>query len=134
MAKNSILMLSSSSGQLNVITPAFKAAGWYGYASGFHTVAWKMTNFIGRVYIQVSLATEPKETDWSNIFLTETVPFVVYPANPALPTGLNGGDTGNDSFNWQANIVWCRLKIDRSYLTNPVLANVGTIDNVFLNY
>ena len=40
MAKNSIIMLVNTAGQLNVVGQPIKAAGYFGYARGIHTVAW----------------------------------------------------------------------------------------------
>lgn len=134
MAKNSIIMLVNTAGQLNVVGQPIKAAGYFGYARGIHTVAWSLNNFVGRIYLQASLATNPTENDWFPIWLQGQNPYVQYPANPDYPTGMNGGDTGVESYTFQANLVWIRAIVDRSYLPFPQIADVGTVQQILLNY
>jgi hypothetical protein len=133
MAKNSIIILTSTAGKLNVTGQAVKAAGYFGYARGIHTVVWYMNDFVGRVYLEGSLATNPGACDWFPIWLESLNPYVQYPLDPNNPTGTTG-DSGIGSYTFQANLVWLRIRIDRSYIVHPVLADVGTIQQSLLNY
>lgn len=133
MAKNSIIILTSTAGKLNVTGQPIKAAGYFGYARGIHTFAWYKNNFTGRVYIEGSLATNPGACDWFPIWLESLHPYTQFPLDPNNPTGTTGDD-GISSYTLQANLVWVRIRIDRSYLVNPILSNVGTIQTALLNY
>ena len=134
MAKNSIILMTSTAGQLNVTGQSVKFAGYFGMSRGIGTVCWYANNFVGRVYIQGSLATNPTDRDFFPLWLESTNPYAQYPLDPNNPTGLNGGDTGVFSYTFQANLVWVRAVVDRSYLPLPQLADVGTIQEILLNY
>ena len=47
---------------------------------------------------------------------------------------MNGGDTGVESYTFQANLVWVRAIVDRSYLPFPQIADVGAVQQILLNY
>lgn len=128
MSKQSIVLLTSTEGQLNVTGEAYKAAGYFGYSSGIHTACWYMTDFVGKVYIEASLATNPTASDWSTVYTKQ------YPVDPQNPTGNYSGDTGLDNYTFQSNIVWVRARVDRSYLVNPDVLDVGSIQKILLNY
>ena len=134
MAKQSLIILNSTAGQMNVTGAPFKAAGYFGYSRGVHTVCWYLDNFVGRVYIEASLATTPCDTDWFAINLAGLTPYVQYPIDPTNPTGQHGGDSGIDDYTFQANLVWLRIRIDRTYLVNPNVNFVGSIQKALLNY
>lgn len=134
MAKQSIIILTSTTNHLNVTGSAIKAAGYYGYSLGLHTISWKLKDFIGRVFVEGSLVSNPTENDWFPIFLSGQNAYTQYPIDPDFPSGLNGGDSGVDAYTFQANLVWLRIRIDRSYLTNPNVNMVGSIENALLNY
>jgi hypothetical protein len=127
-------MLLNTAGQLNVTGQPIKAAGWYGYARGVHTVAWSYTNFVGRIYIEASLSTNPTENDWFPIWLESQHPYTQYPFDLNAPTGMHGGDTGLSAFTFQGNLVWVRARVDRSYLPLPQVTDVGLVNSILLNY
>jgi hypothetical protein len=133
MAKNSIIILTQTDGQLNVTGQAIKAAGYFGYARGIHTIAWYMQNFTGRIYVEGSLSTNPGPGDFFPIWLESQHPYTQYPLNPDYPTGVEG-DTGIGSYTFQANLVWLRIRVDRTYIVNPVLSDLGAIEQALLNY
>jgi len=137
MAKNSIILLTSTAGQLNVTGPAVKFAGYFGYSRGIGTVSFAINNFTGRIFIEVSLATNPLETptytDWFPIWLEGLNPYVQFPLDPNSPTGIIG-DSGNYAYTFQGNLVWVRARVDRSYITLPILSDLGTVQQILLNY
>ena len=134
MAKNSIILLGPTSGQLNVTGQAVKFAGYYGLSRGIGTVSFSLNNFVGRIYIQASLATNPSEHDFFPIWLEGENPYVQYPLDPNYPTGENGGDTGVQGYTFQGQLVWVRAVVDRSYLPMPQLMDVGTVQSILLNF
>ena len=92
-----------------------------------------MNNLTGRVYIEASLATNPKESNWFALNLSGVQPYVQYPINPMQPTG-GFGDTGIDSYTFQGQFIWLRIRLDRSYLSLPNLDSVGNISTAYMNY
>lgn len=133
MSKQSIRLLESTLGQVNVTGPAVKAAGYYGSTRGLHTLAVYLSDFTGRLYIQGTLATDPQEDDWFNIELQNNSAYTEFPIVNGSPTGING-DTGVDSFSFEANLVWLRAVVDRSYLPTPEDPIHGSISKILVNY
>ena len=89
--KHSISMLTGPTEfQLNVTGPSLKGSGYFGYTLGQTTVAWYLNDFIGRVYVEASLATNPRDHDWFPLNLAGLNPYVQYPINPLAPTGTTG--------------------------------------------
>ena len=124
----SVTLLTNTRDQLNVIGIKQPGAGYNNTVGNNHTVSINLDNFTGRIYIQGSLASDPKETDWFNIPIGNGTPYVQFPLDPALPTGynpelnqwpLNGspnssnGDTGIYAYNFSGNYVWVRAVVDR---------------------
>ena len=134
MAKQSLILLTATTGQLNVTGAAFKAAGYFGYSRGIHTVCWYLQDFIGRIYVEGSLATTPTDSDWFEINLAGLTPYAQFPLDPMNPTGQYGGDSGIELYTFQCNLVWVRARVDRTYLINPNVNDVGSIQKVLLNY
>jgi hypothetical protein len=101
---------------LTFISDKVKGDGYYGNSDGFHTVAYKTTyDFIGDIYMEASLATDPSNTDWFGVVGTE----VNYSA-------LNVRTTSTvDIFNFTGNFVWVRgyITIDR-----------GTVQSIKYNH
>jgi hypothetical protein len=134
MAKVSTVMLTSTAGKLNEVGQAIKFAGYYGMSRGIGTVAVYANNLVGRVYIQGTLATNPTEKDWFPIWLEECNPFAQFPMDPNYPTGQNDGDSGVFSWTFQANLTYVRALVDRSYLQMPQMIDVGTVQQILINF
>ena len=66
---NSVVLLPATSA--DIIGNKIKAGGYYGYSDSMYTLAIYTTNFTGRIYIQGTLASNPVETDWFNISLSD---------------------------------------------------------------
>lgn len=76
-----------------------KGDGYYGVSDGMHTVTYAATpTFVGSIYMQASLASQPVESDWFNI--TDTI--VRYTVQD------NRSTTTVDYFNFIGNFVWVR--------------------------
>jgi len=134
MAKSSIVMLTSTAGQLNVTGQAIKGPGYFGYSRGILTTSISVQNFVGRFYLQASLSTNPGPNDWFPLWLEGQNPYAQFPFDPNNPTGEYGGDTGNYAWTLQGNLVWIRAVVDRSYLPLPQLADVGVLLTCLCNY
>jgi hypothetical protein len=147
----SVTLLSNTGDQINVIGLKQPGAGYNNTVGNNHTVSINLDNFTGRIYIQGSLATDPKESDWFNIPIGNGTPYVQFPLDPALPTGynpalnqwpLNGlpndnnGDTGIFAYNFSGNYIWIRAVVDRKYLVPPPTDPyfVGQVSQILLNY
>lgn len=136
MSTTSINILPSQS-VLSYTGDKQKADGYYGQTDGLHTVSARVTNFVGRIYLEGSLATDPASTDWFPIYLTSGNTFRQYPVT-SVPSGSNNlGDTTTEAWTFRANLLWVRARVDRSYIT-PAPANYdvalhGTVDKILLN-
>jgi len=90
---------------------AYKGDGYYGYTDGLHTGSYKLTNFIGSIGFQASLATTPTENDWFD--LTDTI---ISSEDPLTTSVFK---------NFSGNFVWVRIAV-----TN---FTQGTINKVLYN-
>tara|TARA_R110000868_G_scaffold183767_2_gene425119 strand:+ start:14405 stop:15733 length:1329 start_codon:yes stop_codon:yes gene_type:complete len=112
-----------------------RGAGWNQSLGNTHTIAMTVQNFIGRVYIEVSLASSPGASDWAQVNLAGGLPYIQFPLNPAAPTGLNGGDTGTWGWSFSGNYIWVRARMDRTYLgLTPPVFGYGSVVQVLMNF
>ena len=121
MATVPLVLLNSSANSLNITGLPFKAPGYFGYTNNSMTTQWAMANFIGRLYLEGSLASTPGTNDWFTITMKEY----------STPSP---GTTRNDYITFGTNILWIRARIDRTYNSSLNLSNSGTISNILLNY
>jgi hypothetical protein len=133
---DSIILMPSTGDSLNYVGSPQKGAGYSNFAGASHTVSISVTNFVGRVYIEASLETQPTDSDWFPIALKYDLPYLEYPQDPYHPTGAAQGDTGTTAYTFTGNYVWIRARMDRSYL-NPIPVDpesVGEINVIWLKY
>jgi len=113
-----------------------KGDGYFGQTDGVHTVSARVSNFVGRIHLEGSLATDPSETDWFPIALTSGQWYRQYPVL-ATPSGNGGlGDTTTEAWTFRANLLWIRARVDRSYITPAPTYDIaahGTVDKILLN-
>lgn len=133
MSTVSYTMLTNQN-ELSYTGDKIRADAFYGNTDGLHTVSVKFNDFVGRVYIEGTLASMPEETDWFPIYLTSGTSYKQYPVSNASPTGTVG-DTGTDGFTFRINVVYLRARIDRDYLSASAydLTQHGKIDQILLN-
>lgn len=117
---SSVVMITDGAA-LNFTGEKIQADGYYGYADGLHTVAFYMTNFDGRIYVEGTLASTPVEVDWFGIYLQATYPYIEYT-----------NKTGVEGYTFQGNFIYLRIRVDRTNLGSPELNAVGTLDKVLL--
>lgn len=131
MSVMSVQLLGTTSSEVNVTGPAKKADGFFGFTDGKATIGWYLNNFIGKIILEATLATEPTDIDWFPVaFDGEANTFVEY-----LSTAPGIGLT---VFNVTGNFVWVRAKVDRSQI-NPLpgpddLDVLGNVTKVLMNF
>lgn len=105
----------------------FKGDGYYGSGDGLHSVAWRLNNFLGRIWIEGTLALEPTSADWFAIPIGSGTDYKEYTAQTSETV----------VFNFTNNAVWVRARVDRSAL-DPAPSSYdqnthGSVDSVLLN-
>lgn len=129
-------VMTNTDGQFRVTTPPVQANGWYSFTDGLHTVSIQTQNFTGRVHLEGSLATDPQDQDWFAIDLGGQ-PWVEFPQQRGAPTGILG-DTGTVAYNFRANIMWVRARMERDYMmpdepTLDYLGRLGVVNKIILS-
>lgn len=142
-ARKSIVMMTNTGRNHNLIGDAIRADGYYGRTDGIHTVSVTVNGFTGSFGIQGTLATEPTEDDWFDINLnanrnvSTASPYVSFPVNEAAPTNPEGGDDATLAFTFVGNFVFLRAILDRSNIVEPselaATTGLGNIDRVLLS-
>ena len=141
-ARKSILMMTNTRPNHNLVGEAIRADSYFGHTDGIHTVQVVVNNFTGSFGIQGTLAIEPVEVDWFDINLnanqnvSSASPLISFPINPAAPTGQDG-DNATLAFTFVGNFVWLRAILDRSTIVEPselaAITALGQIDRVLLS-
>jgi len=141
--RKSVLMMTNTGTNWNVIGEPIRADAYYGYTDGLHTVQVIYQNFVGGFGLQGTLATNPGPEDWFWIRLNPTgdvnTPFVTFPLDPYAPTGANGGDTGSQAYTFIGNFVFLRAVVSRDYIQPPPVSpqwetwQWGQIDKALLS-
>jgi len=114
MTANSEIILSENthtpvnSDPITITGNAFKGDGFYGRSDGLHTVQYTYTDFTGDIVVQATLAVDPGEEDWFEVYS--------YSAD-------NG--TASSVANFSGNYVWIRA---------VVTYTDGTINSIRLNH
>jgi len=122
--RKSVLMMTNTGTNWNVIGEPVRADAYYGYTDGIHTVQVIYQNLVGGFGIQGTLALQPKPEDWFWIKLNPNgdvnTPFIPFPIDPYAPTGQNGGDTGSMATTFIGNFVYLRAVLARDYIQPPI--------------
>jgi hypothetical protein len=124
MPSYSITLLGTTS-TLDATGDKQKGSGFQGLTAGFHSTAWQLNSFRGRIKIQATLATDPGELDWFDVDLDGS--------------GLGYAEftsavTGTKNYNFTGNFVWVRAQIERTYDQSLTLLNAGNISRVLYNF
>ena len=100
------------------LSERIKGDGYFGGSDGFHTAFWSISSLIGKIDIQGTLASEPVETDWVTVRLSEPgqqTRFTMDASGAVVSGGIvtttYNGDTLTKSYNFVGNFVWIRAKI-----------------------
>lgn len=89
----------------------FKGDGFYSRADGLHTIQMNLTELVGTVKIQATLATTPSATDWFDV-VTHTAT-------------SSSNRTGSYLYNVTGNYVWMRAVLEYTD---------GTVNSIQLNH
>ena len=110
-----------------------KGEGYFGGANGLHTVSWKITNFIGTIKVQGTLASTPSVDDWVDIELTSTDTIgttysidttgLLKVVSPVSSSTYLTATTLIKSYNFIGNFVWLRGSI--SEFTQGVMNGIS---------
>ena len=125
MSRQSVLMLGTEN-ELDYTGDSVRGDGFYGFSDGIHTIQITVAAFIGRVYIQGTLASTPTETDWFDIKVNGNDDYVTY------GVGAGTGVTNTLAYTFQGNMVYLRAKVERSHLS-LLINEVGTLSKILLN-
>jgi hypothetical protein len=143
--RKSVLMMTNTGKEWNIIGEPIRADSYYGYTDGIHTVQIIYQNLVGGFGIQATLALNPQPEDWFYLKLNSNgdvnTPFISYPIDQLAPTGANGGDSGSMAFTFQGNFVFLRAILNRDYIQPPMQPSQtqwqewtwGQIDKVLLS-
>jgi hypothetical protein len=94
-----------------------KGDGYFGGSDGVHTVFWSVAEFVGTIEIQGTLASEPGDSDWTSVRLTEPgTKFYIDTTGLVTDAGVDSTryvfeTTANKSYNFTGNFVWLRGRI-----------------------
>jgi len=92
-----------------------KGDGFYGSSDGNHTIQAQITNFVGKIEMQASLASEPTANDWftvelgNNNYSIDTTGLITT-ANISY-ISYTTATTNVKTYNLVGNFVWLRSKI-----------------------
>lgn len=131
--RQSIILLDNTGTKVNVTGHKTRAAGYYSSGMNLYTLAMYLDNFSGRIYLQASLAVDPKDDDWFYVNLNGYLEYLEYlPHAPDVDN--NTGFTSVFPLSFQGNFVWLRAIVDRSTLQNPDTTNYGQVSKILVNY
>ena len=134
MSRYSAVLLGSNTTDLSYTGDKIRTGNFHGYRDGLSTVSIQLNDFVGRVYIEGTLADDPGTTDWFPVFLQSKLEYTEYPKDAGnLLGGGSNGDTTVDAYSFYGNFTYLRARVDRSYLSNPVLGSVGSVVKILLN-
>jgi len=91
----------------------YKGDGFYSRADGLHTIQISVTEIIGTITIQATLATTPTSDDWFDI-VTHT-----------SADDSSANRTGSFLYNFTGNYVWIRAVVEYTD---------GTVNSIQLNH
>lgn len=126
----------------NEHTEKLAVGGYYGSTTGTHTIALVLRNFIGRIYIQGTLSSNPEDDEWFNIPIDgkeyqEYNDSDIYDPNRDTLIRLMG-TTGTYSHNIFGNFTYMRIVIDRDYISlNPTDDQkrvAGKLEEILINF
>lgn len=127
----------------NESTDKLAVGGYYGSTSGLHTIAFTLRNFIGRIIVQGTLASEPSEMDWFPIKVKKDQDYLEFTDNVIYQVNTDTlhrerGTTGTYAENIQGNFTYMRVLIERDYIsTNPTQEQkqiAGHIEEILINF
>lgn len=128
----------------NEVSLALAAGGYYGSTTGLHTIAFTLRQFTGRIYVQATLASNPKEEDWFPIKFTESCNYYLEFTDTRIWDARRDqmiveiGATGTFAETVTGNFTYLRVGVDRNYIsTDPneyQKRMAGKLEEVQINF
>lgn len=121
--------LTTTTAQTFTSSPV-KAANYYGINNTIQTVEVRVTDFVGTVTLQATLAVDPVELDWFPIdlrgqeYTVDTTGLVSKAVKKQI--AYNTATSKTEVYNFEGNYIWLRGKI--SAFTE------GTVNGITVNY
>lgn len=129
MPVSNIILLSSTVGQMSITGTAVRGESYSLAQGGIYSAAIHAVNLTGRVIIEGTLATRPKETDWFPIkFEPTNTNYVEFPYSGDSTT-VDGRQVV--SFQFKGHLMWMRARLDRTYLDLPSDADPDDYGSVY---
>lgn len=120
VTSTSITYPNTGTTALTYSSDRIKGDGYFGNADGLHTIQTKITEFVGKIAIQGTLATEPIESDWFNVRLDDGT------GNFTTVTNYTSVTSIVSCFNFTGNIVWVRANVSNW--------TQGTVNSIQINH
>lgn len=112
------VLLRQSENKRHVVGEPFRVRGGF-----IHTVQIVLSNFVGKVSIEATLATNPTEEDWFPVMLGNERN-IEYKLNTTKTVG----------FTVRGNFVWVRARVDRDEWVTKLdqwdVSVYGTVDSI----
>lgn len=122
MAVYTLLETTSGQTEIDAVGCPIRAAGWYGYTSGVHTVSIQISNYTGRIYVEGTLSNNPNQTtDWFPIKLDGENDYLQYPQSNFRTNSVYTGDSGVYGYTFKSNILYIRARMFRSYFIEQAI-------------
>ena len=121
-----VQILASTGTNFNLTSDKVRGDSFYGFTDGLHTIAFYLSAFIGKVYLEGTLSTDPAEADW----------FVINLDGATAELNSSSATTATVARTFEGNFVYLRVRIDRAHISpanNDSLQN-GQIIQVLLNH
>lgn len=120
------------------------AGGYYGSTTGLHTISFTLRNFIGRIVVQATLASDPQEHDWFDIRFTECCNYYmefndtrIYDAKTNTII-IDSGTTGTFAETLTGNFTFLRVGVQRGYISHDPSDTQkrlgGKLEEVLINF
>jgi hypothetical protein len=113
----SITYPNTATNALVYTSDKIRGDGYFGGSDGLHTVFWDISNFIGSINVQGTLASSPGENDWANIPLSSPSNFYTIDTTglitqgSIISTNYTVATTVVSTYNFTGNFVWLRAKV-----------------------
>ncbi|EHU8780843.1 hypothetical protein N0S44_000073 [Escherichia coli] len=128
----------------NEQTLPLASGGYYGSTTGLHTISFTLRNFIGRIYVLATLASNPTDDDWFPIKFTESCKYYLEFTDMVI-LNPNGGDlirqqgtTGTFAETVIGNFTYIKVGIDRDYISkypsDVQKSLAGKLEQILINY
>lgn len=128
----------------NEVTLPMASGGYYGSTTGLHTISFTLREFIGRIYVMATLASNPSDDDWFPIKFTECCNYYLEFTDTRIYNPNNGdsmlehGTTGTFAETLTGNFTYLKVGIDRNYISkNPSdvqKSMAGKIEECLINF